>query len=116
MRALDLTAKLAPDLDMDGAIALLRRVVGCDSVTGNEAGVAKVLANELRGLGAEDVSLRDFLPGRPNAWGRRQGSAGGPHILLVGHTDTKMIMKIYSKLQERTAHLSEAARKVRPAS
>jgi acetylornithine deacetylase len=88
MRARDLTAKLEPALDMANAIALLRRVVGCDSVTGNEAGVAGILADELRGLGAEDVSLRDFLPGRPNAWGRRRGEADGPHILLVGHTDT----------------------------
>jgi acetylornithine deacetylase len=88
MRALDLTTKLEPMLDLPEAIALLRRLVGCDSVTGKEAGVAAILAQELRGLGAEDVAMRDFLPGRPNAWGRRAAGAGGPHILLVGHTDT----------------------------
>ncbi len=88
MRAQELTTKLEPALDMPAAIALLQRVVGCDSVTGKEAGVAAILADELRGLGAEGVTTKDFLPGRPNAWGRRAGAADGPHILLVGHTDT----------------------------
>jgi integrase len=32
---------------------------------------------------------------------------------LVGHTDTKMIMKIYSHLKERREHLREAARRAR---
>jgi integrase len=32
---------------------------------------------------------------------------------LVGHTDTAMIMRIYSKLSGRTAHLREAARRAR---
>lgn len=88
MRAQDLITKLEPMLDMASAIALLQRVVGCDSVTGNEAGVAGVLAGELRALGAEGVTLRDFLPGRPNVWGRLPAKTGGPHVLLVGHTDT----------------------------
>jgi acetylornithine deacetylase len=88
MRAQDLTRALAPSLDTEAAIALLRRVVACDSVTGKEAGVADMLAQELRGLGADSVALSDFAPGRPNAWGRRSGRAGGPHVLLFGHTDT----------------------------
>jgi acetylornithine deacetylase len=88
MRAEDWIAKLEPHLEMVEPIALLRRIVGCDSVTGNEAGVAGLLAEELRKLGAEGVMLRDFLPGRPNAWGWRPGVSGGPHVLLVGHTDT----------------------------
>jgi acetylornithine deacetylase len=88
MRAEDWIAKLEPHLEMVEPIALLRRVVGCDSVTGNEAGVAGLLAEELRKLRAEGVAQRDFLPGRPNVWGRRQGAVGGPHVLLIGHTDT----------------------------
>jgi len=88
MRAQELTTKLEPMLDMPAAIALLRRVVGCDSVTGKEVGVAAVLAEELRGLGADGVTSRDFLPGRPNVWARRSGNSGSPHVLLVGHTDT----------------------------
>lgn len=88
MRAQELMAKLEPALDMPNAIALLQRVVGCDSVTGKEAGVAAILAEELHRLGVEGVTLRDFLPGRPNVWGARPSEAGGPHVLLVGHTDT----------------------------
>jgi acetylornithine deacetylase len=88
MQALELTKRLAPLLDMPHATALLQRVVGCDSVTGKEAGVAAILAEELRALGAEGVTLSDFLPGRPNVWGARSPKADGPHVLLVGHTDT----------------------------
>ena len=86
--ARELATKLAPLLNMSEATALLRRVVGCESVTGRETGVATVLADGLRALGAENVTLRDFQPGRPNVWGTRTGRAGGPHVLLVGHTDT----------------------------
>ena len=88
MRAQDLTPRLEAHLDLPAAVALLRRIVGHASVTGAEAGVAGALAEELRAIGAEAVTLRDFAPGRPNAWGRRAGAAGGPHVLLVGHTDT----------------------------
>jgi acetylornithine deacetylase len=88
MRAQDLLTKLEPAFDMPSATALLQRAVGCESVTGNEAGVAALLAAELRALGAEGVTLRDFVPGRPNAWGRLPGTIGGPHVLLAGHTDT----------------------------
>jgi acetylornithine deacetylase len=83
-----LLERLEVALDMDGAIALLRRVVGRDSVTGNEAAVAEILADELRALGAEGVTLREFLPSRPNVWGKRRGEPGGANVLLVGHTDT----------------------------
>lgn len=33
---------------------------------------------------------------------------------LVGHKDLNMIMRVYSKLRERTGHLREAARAIRP--
>jgi acetylornithine deacetylase len=78
---------LEPSLAMPEAIALLQRVVACESVTGAEAGVARLLAQELHGLGAENVTMRDFAPGRPNVWGQRSGG-DGPHVLIVGHTDT----------------------------
>ena len=64
MRAQDLLTKLEPMLDMTGAIALLQRVVGCESVTGNEAGVAGVLAGELQALGAEGVALQAEVAAR----------------------------------------------------
>ncbi|MBV9219757.1 MAG: M20/M25/M40 family metallo-hydrolase [Methylobacteriaceae bacterium] len=80
--------RLRGAFDRDGAIALLRRAVGCESVTGNEREIAALLADELRALGASDVEVHDFLPGRGNAWGVRRGTGGGNGVLLIGHTDT----------------------------
>lgn len=83
-----LVSRLRSALDADAAIALLRRAVGTPSVTGEEAAFARLLASELEALGASDVTLSDFAPGRPNVRGllRRQGD--GPCLLLTGHTDT----------------------------
>ena len=80
--------RLAAALDRDDALALLRGAVGCQSITGNEAGFAGFLAGEMRRRGVEDVRTADFLPGRPNVWGERRGAGGGPRLLFVGHTDT----------------------------
>ncbi len=38
-------------------------------------------------IGMTGVTVRDFLPGRPNVWGVRKGGGGGKCLLLVGHTD-----------------------------
>ncbi|MBV9703308.1 MAG: M20 family metallopeptidase, partial [Methylobacteriaceae bacterium] len=80
--------RLRGAFDRDGAVALLRRAVACESVTGNEREIAALLADELRALGASDVEVHDFLPGRGNAWGIRRGTGGGNSVLLMGHTDT----------------------------
>ena len=74
-------------LDDQGAIDLLRRAVARESVTGNEASFADLLATEMTGLGMQ-VERREFLPGRPNVWGQRRGRGGGPRLLFMGHTDT----------------------------
>ena len=47
-----------------------------------------MLGRELTALGAEDVRIKDFAPGRPNVWGRLAATGGGPRLLLTGHTDT----------------------------
>jgi acetylornithine deacetylase/succinyl-diaminopimelate desuccinylase-like protein len=75
-------------VDRQGAVALLRQAIGHDSVTGNEAAFAGFLAHALAELGATGVTVRDFVPGRPNVWGVRPGQGGGPRLLLIGHTDT----------------------------
>lgn len=82
-----LIARLKAVLDADAAIGLLRRAVATPSITGNEAAFAKLLAGELAGLGAEDVALTDFAPGRPNVSGLLRGR-GAARLLLLGHTDT----------------------------
>jgi len=84
----DLIAKLRPLLDREAALALLRRAVGMPSITGTEAAFARLLAEELTSLGAEQVTLTDFAAGRPNVRGVLRGSGGGSCLLLTGHTDT----------------------------
>ncbi len=84
----ELLACLRDTLDVEGATALLRRAVGTPSVTGTEAAFAGMLADELRTLGAESVTVTDFAPGRPNVWGVLRGVGGGPCLLLIGHLDT----------------------------
>jgi acetylornithine deacetylase len=74
--------------DGDHALALLTRAVATPSVTGQEAAFAALLKDELASIGAEDVTSKDFEPGRPNVWGRRPGRIGGDTLLLIGHTDT----------------------------
>lgn len=84
----ELLARLREMLDVGAATALLKRAVGTPSVTGTELAFAELLAGELRGLGAESVSITDFAPGRPNVGGLLRGTGGGPCLLLIGHTDT----------------------------
>ena len=85
-------ARLRESLDFEGATALLKRAVGTPSVTGTEAAFAAMLAGELRELGAVDVSLTEFAPGRPNVRGLLKGSGKGPCLLLTGHLDTVHVL------------------------
>lgn len=75
-------------LDKDESLELLRRSIRTASVTGREARFAELLGEELKGIGACNVTLENFAPGRPNVWGERTGKAGAPTLLLWGHTDT----------------------------
>lgn len=84
----NLEARLGAALDRDDAIALLRGAIGCDSITGNEANMVSYLVGQMRSRGVDDIETADFLPGRPNVWGERRGTGGGPRLQLVGHTDT----------------------------
>ena len=73
--------------DPDADIGLLRSAINCESVTGNEANFVKFLFARMRQLGI-DVESAEFLPGRPNLWGRRVSEFAGPRLLFMGHTDT----------------------------
>ena len=42
----------------------------------------------MRERGLSGVETAEFLPGRPNVWGERQGAGGGRRLLFVGHSDT----------------------------
>ena len=83
-----LIERLEAALDTAGALALFRRAIAAPSVTGAEAAFAALLADELTTLGAEEVTVADFAPGRPNVRGLLRGAAAGPRVLLTGHTDT----------------------------
>jgi acetylornithine deacetylase len=89
MSAAVTSAFVLPDgaIDSERAIATLREAIGRGSVTGNEANFVGLLADILPTLGVSSVTIRDFLPGRPNIWGVRRGSGGGRCLLIVGHTD-----------------------------
>lgn len=84
----ELVSRLRSALDAEAAISLLRRAVGTPSITGEEAAFARLLGTELEALGASDVTLSDFAPGRPNVRGLLRGEGDGPCLLLTGHTDT----------------------------
>ncbi len=75
-------------LDRDDAIALLRGAIGRRSVTGEEANFVAYLRDQMVARGIGGVETADFLPGRPNVWGSRQGTGNGPRLLFIGHTDT----------------------------
>jgi acetylornithine deacetylase len=83
-----LIERLRGALNKREALALLQRAIGAPSVTGAEAAFAGLLADELKALGAEQVALTDFAPGRPNVRGLLRGATPGPRVLLAGHTDT----------------------------
>src|SRR5262245_5822234 len=78
---------MSPAIDRHRSLATLRNLIGRASVTGDEANVVGLLAERLPAAGIGDVTVRDFLPGRPNSWGGRKGRGGGPTLMLVGHTD-----------------------------
>jgi acetylornithine deacetylase len=72
---------------------LLAALVRCDSTNpqlvpggAGEAGVAALMASWLGEWGFE-VEVAEPLPGRPNVVGRLRGTAGGPSLMLCGHTD-----------------------------
>ncbi len=84
--SLGLLDRLRAAQDEGGAVDLLRRAVRAPSVTGSEAAMAAMLRPEMGRLGLGPV-MEEFLPGRPNVRGSREGRPGAPRLLLMGHTD-----------------------------
>ena len=83
-----LEQRLRAELDADAAIALLKAAIGRQSITGNEANFVSLLDQEMRDRRIGNVRQAEFLPGRPNIWGERKGTGGGPRLMFIGHTDT----------------------------
>ncbi len=84
----ELITKLRPLLDQAAATDFLQRAIGRESITGNEANMAAFLETEMAALNLDVLTQEEFLPGRPNIWGHRQGKGGGRHLMIIGHTDT----------------------------
>lgn len=74
-------------LDEKKAIALLKGAVARNSITGSEANFVEFLAGEMRQRDLKP-EIEEFLPGRPNIWGARNGKANGKRLQFIGHTDT----------------------------
>lgn len=75
-------------IDVPAAIERLKNAVQIDTITGNEANIVPFFRSEFERLGLEKITVRDFLPGRPNLWGTLRGTGGGRKVLIIGHTDT----------------------------
>ncbi|MCZ4271290.1 M20 family metallopeptidase [Maritalea porphyrae] len=82
-----LAEKLQNQLDRDKAVSLLRGAVSKNSITGNEVNFVSYLYDEMSVRLLTPV-LEEFLPNRPNIFGKRPGSGGGKNLLFAGHTDT----------------------------
>lgn len=84
----DLEERVVGAIDEGETLDLLRGLVEAPSANppGNEGDVARVLARALE-RGGVDALLEDVHPGRPNL-AAELGPAGGPTLLLNGHTDT----------------------------
>jgi acetylornithine deacetylase len=79
---------------VDPSVRLLRDLVAVDSVNpslvsggAGEAGIAAVLAGELRASGL-DAEIAEAAPGRPNVVGILEAHAPGRSLMLCGHMDT----------------------------
>ena len=85
---------MQPDLDRILAdLAAMIRIPSinpyddCAGPDQGEARMAAWLLGAMDRIGLETGQL-EVMPGRPNVWGRLRGRAGGPTLMLAGHTDT----------------------------
>ncbi|MBD0324480.1 MAG: M20/M25/M40 family metallo-hydrolase, partial [Aldersonia sp.] len=79
---------------MDPTLRLLKQLVATDSVNptlvpgaSGEAAIARVLAEELRGIGLA-TELQEAAPDRPNVVGVLEGRTPGRSLMFCGHVDT----------------------------
>ena len=86
----EIIARLRPHLDVASATDLLTRAVQAASVTGDEGRMVAMLHPEMERLRLSP-KVEDFLPGRPNISGRRQGAGAGPDLVFMGHTDVCLL-------------------------
>jgi len=76
-------AKALFPVDRDGLVELTGQLIRVPSLSGQEAGVARVLAAALRELGWEDVAI----DAKNNVLAWLRGPRPGPTLMLNGHID-----------------------------
>ncbi len=72
---------------LEDVVRLLEEIVPFPSFSGDEGGVAHLLAARMRDWGFDEVWLQDVEPGRPNVFGALRGDGSGPTLMLNGHLD-----------------------------
>ena len=85
--AAEIRDQLVAAISEDSVADLTSRLVRTRSVTGEEAALSQLLADELR-YASFEVIIREFAPGRTNVFGRRKANGVAKQLLLAGHTDT----------------------------
>ena len=75
------------DSHRDEVISLLQRLIRTESTTGDEANVARIVAEECRKDGLE-VELVEPAPNRVNVIARYHGTTGKPKVMWYSHYDT----------------------------
>lgn len=81
--------QILTSIDPAEVVSLTQDLVRIPSVTGQEGlRISTFVVDWLRSNGI-DAGLQEVGPSRANVWGRIEGEAPGPRLLLNGHLDTK---------------------------
>ena len=78
---------LLSKLDNAYTLRLLERMIGIDSIVGNEGALAEYLYGQLQALGLS-AELQQVEPGRFNVYARLPGSGPSRRLNFCGHLDT----------------------------
>jgi acetylornithine deacetylase/succinyl-diaminopimelate desuccinylase-like protein len=74
-------------IDDSYAVRRLEEMIGINSVVGQEGELSEYLRGELKALGLK-TETQEVEPGRPNVYGRLNGSKPGKRLNFNGHLDT----------------------------
>jgi acetylornithine deacetylase/succinyl-diaminopimelate desuccinylase-like protein len=89
----------AIQIDRDRLVEWASRAIGTPSVTGSEEAMAELMRETFLDLGLA-VHWQQVEEGRANVLGIREGTGGGPSLMLNGHMDTS-----YSGREPWLAHV-----------
>ncbi|MGE3932163.1 MAG: M20 family metallopeptidase [Rhodospirillaceae bacterium] len=96
-------ASVIDRIDRDEVVALAAGLADIPSFSGGEADAASFVAERMRALGFDEVTLQEVEPGRPNAIGVLRGDGSGPSLMFNGHLDIDPIPSGYDRPLWRSA-------------